>query len=907
MKKNLLLLTLFFVVLQIRAQNEFITIWKTDNPGSSNGTSITIPTYPGETYNYDVDWHNDGNWETGFTDRATHDYGAPGIYTVAIRGNFPRIYFGNVGDRRKILSVEQWGNNPWKSMGWAFHGCNNMVVNATDSPDLSGVTDMSRMFSYATHLTGDIGDWDVSTVTDMSRMFEKAKAFNTDLGNWNVGNVTDMQWMFQGATVFNQDLNNWDVGKVTNMSRMFEKASAFNGAISNWNVSNVRDMSLMFEGVTYFNQDISNWDVSKVTDMNSMFADAEVFNADLSAWNVSEVTDMTRMFSRAYEFNQDIGNWDVSNVTSMLRMFESAELFNQDLDNWNVGKVTNMRIMFANAEAFNGRIGSWDVSKVTDMSLMFTHAFEFNQDIGNWDVGNVTDMSAMFQAFLNIGIPKFNQDIGRWDVSKVTMMDWMFYGAAAFNQDIGNWDVGNVTYMPYMFRESPFNHDIGNWDVSKVTDMRRMFLGSSFNQNIGNWDVSNVMDMLEMFMDTGLSTENYDALLNGWSRLNLQEGANFDAGASQYCNGGAAKAYILSNFGWDMRDGGVTDNCTVNDYFITTWKTDNSGSSNATSITIPTSGNGYNYDVDWNNDGTWETGFTGDATHNYGAPGTYTIAIRGSFPRIYFNNEGDHDKILSIEQWGNNAWTSMNMAFAGCSNVVHRAMDYPNLQDVTDLSGMFDGATALGSGSGNGHDRGSVAHRSAAALGGIGNWNVSTTTDMSSMFRNVTSFDWNLEKWNVSNVTDMTDMFEGVTMSTAMYDSLLNGWSMLPLQNDVVFNAGNSTYNEGEASRDNMINTYGWMVIDGGLAGPLSIDEVSLESLRFFPNPAKNTLTIDNGYGQALQAFDIYDMTGRLVKTVDLRNKVSLKTIDISSLRAATYIVKINSSNGSIVKKLIKN
>ncbi len=40
--------------------------------------------------------------------------------------------------------------------------------------------------------------------------------------------------------------------------------------------------------------------------------------------------------------------------------------------------------------------------------------------------------------------------------------------------------------------------------------------------------------------------------------------------------------------------------------FITTWKTDNPDTSNSTSITIPTTGTGYNYDVDWNNDGVYD-------------------------------------------------------------------------------------------------------------------------------------------------------------------------------------------------------------------------------------------------------------------------------------------------------------
>ncbi len=43
------------------------------------------------------------------------------------------------------------------------------------------------------------------------------------------------------------------------------------------------------------------------------------------------------------------------------------------------------------------------------------------------------------------------------------------------------------------------------------------------------------------------------------------------------------------------------------DYFVTTWKTDNRGHSNDTSITISThSGETYNYDVDWNGDGIFD-------------------------------------------------------------------------------------------------------------------------------------------------------------------------------------------------------------------------------------------------------------------------------------------------------------
>jgi large repetitive protein len=72
----------------------------------------------------------------------------------------------------------------------------------------------------------------------------------------------------------------------------------------------------------------------------------------------------------------------------------------------------------------------------------------------------------------------------------------------------------------------------------------------------------------------------------------------------------------------------------ASDHFVSTWKTDNAGTSNSTSITIPTTGGGYSYQVDWNNDGDFLDGVdettlnTGDVTHDFGVAGTYTIRIQ---------------------------------------------------------------------------------------------------------------------------------------------------------------------------------------------------------------------------------------------------------------------------------------
>ncbi|MCB0520515.1 MAG: hypothetical protein KDD27_16365, partial [Saprospiraceae bacterium] len=101
--KRIILSTLlfgFFGTTAILGQspNDFVTTWKTDNPGSSGPTSITIPTQLALSYNYDVDWNNDGIFDqTGISGDIVHDFGVAGTYTIRIRGTFPAIDFSGTG------------------------------------------------------------------------------------------------------------------------------------------------------------------------------------------------------------------------------------------------------------------------------------------------------------------------------------------------------------------------------------------------------------------------------------------------------------------------------------------------------------------------------------------------------------------------------------------------------------------------------------------------------------------------------------------------------------------------------------------------------------------------------------------------------------------------------------------
>lgn len=419
----------------IDEKSYFITTWKTDNNGESEDNQINIKR--NSTNSFSIDW-GDGKKDLNVTSQdILHTYNDVGTYTVKIWGDFSSIYFKTSGylgatgesyqplnDNLKLLSIEQWGDIKWNSMYYAFAGCSNLKIDASDTPNLSNVKEMSYAFTDNNSSYLKIADWNISTVTNMTSTFE-------------------------GATSFNENIENWNISSVVNMNKLFHRASIFNQDIGKWNVSSVQSMYEMFWVAKAFNQDIGRWDVSNLTTMKWMFRDARTFNQDISNWDVSNVTDMDGLFFCAESFNQDISKWDVSKVTNMHWMFWYAKNFNQDLNAWDVSSVTNMNVMFSGAESFNGKIGDWDVSNVNNMEGMFSGAKSFNQDISKWNVHSVINMSQMFVEAIT-----FNQNLNSWDVSSVTNMSSMFRSATSFsNQDLSSWNVTIIENEPSAFSQ----------------------------------------------------------------------------------------------------------------------------------------------------------------------------------------------------------------------------------------------------------------------------------------------------------------------------------------------------------------------------------------------------------------------------------------------------------------------
>ncbi|WP_298516759.1 BspA family leucine-rich repeat surface protein [uncultured Kordia sp.] len=948
MRNLLLSVFLFFCVSHIAYSQHFEFFIET----TTQNETFTIPIDGSLTYNYNVDVVVPFNPNatvsyTNVTGALTHTFGNAGSYIIRILDGslFPRIIFSNSPDKSKITIISKWGNNPWTTMESAFEGCDNLILDTSDTPNLTNVTSTNKMFKDADALVDNrnkIGSWDMSNVENMSQMFRNCDVFNEDLSNWDTSNVETFTRMFQDASAFDQNLGNWDISNLNSggTDAIFAQAgvstSNYDQTVTGWGTLDTGEtqipsgLNIRFDNSTYCASQairttlanaptnwnfidsglncnnvsddglfITTWETTTANESITIptagpgygyyidWGDGQIDNSvtgNISHTYASAGTHRVRiggLFPRIY-FNETgdrlkiktIEQWGTIAWRDMFNAFDGCEnLTYNATDAPNLSNVTDLSRMFNKCKNFNAtNLNNWDLSSIRSVTFMFNEAEKFNGDISNWDVSNVIDFRNMFSSARD-----FNRDISGWTINtnEPVNMGGMFAGASDFNQPIGNWNISQVTDIGFIFQDA-----------------------LNFNQSLANWDISNVTDMDGMLNNSDLSLENYDATLIGWATLENGEtqiptGITFSAFGLSFCQAYNERS-MLENapYNWIITDAGPECSDVA---FITTWQTTSANES----IEIPTDGNGYNYVVNWG-DGTFDTNITGNATHTYATAGTHTVEIFGDFPRIYFNNSGDKDKIKSIDQWGTIQWVSMAASFRGASNLRLLATDVPDLSGVTSTGSMFAGCTSLESpdlshwdmsairimnlmffgatnfnGDVTGWDVGNCTgfawfFREANAFNqDISNWNIgenvgSNDIFMDGMFESASNFNRNLASWNISNVVDMTNMLDNSGLSVDNYDATLIGWATLDAGETQIpsnINVGEVglQYCASVVERTSLKNSNNWSFLDATLACPEEDKFIMVwkttsnnESIRFQFTGAtgnNNSYTVDWGDG----------------------------------------------------------
>ena len=719
---------------------DFVTTWDT-----SNGTGTTVTLALAGEVDATIHWGDGAVTDVNKPGPHVHDYGADGIYTVAVTGSVMAYNSyekgGGASECAKLVSVDNWGQLGFTSMYGAFRDCRNLISVPNTTDGIESVTNMDSMFDRASSFNQTIGGWDTSVVTDMSGMFRNASSFKQDIGGWDTSSVTDMSYMFAYNPSFNQDIGGWDTSSVTNMYRMFISASSFNQDIGGWSTSGVTNTVEMFRYAVAFNQDIGDWDTSGVTDMSGMFENAAAFNQDLSGWCVKEIPSKPAYFDEgadSWELPQPdwghcpaeesfITTWDTNlgaGATVTLALWGNVDA-TIDWGDGDIEHVTTdgsqhtydeegvytVSVMGSaigySSDNYGG--GASECAKLVSVDqwgqLGFTSMYEAFRDCNNLvSVPNTTDgleaVTSMSRMFYNAS--SFDQDISGWDTSNVTAMSSMFRGASSFDQPIGNWDTSRVTNMYEMFRDAAlFDQPIGGWDTSSVTTMSGMFRGAvSFNRDISDWDTSNVTSMSWMFR----SASSFNQPIGDWDTWSVNTMDHM------FCN-----AHLF-------------------DQPIGRWGT--SGVKNMSYMFL----NAFSFDKDIS---TWDTSNVTDMNRMFWG------ASRFNQP---------------IGVWDTSSVTDMAWMFYEAS-LFNQPLGYWTTSKVTNMDHLFARAKAFDQPIGD-WDTSSVTNMSSLFGGSsfnqyIGDWDTSSVTNMYGMFAAAQSFNQDIGSWDTSSVTDMTSMFHG--------------------------------------------------------------------------------------------------------------------------------------------------
>lgn len=119
-------------------------------------------------------------------------------------------------------------------------------------------------------------------------------------------------------------------------------------------------------------------------------------------------------------------------------------------------------------------------------------------------------------------------------------------------------NLSRATNVSQMFRNNIALVNVPIYDFSNVTNTSGTFYNCIALQTIPLLNLSKVTNATDMFLGVTLTTTSYSDFLINLAMLPLQSGVTFSGGNSKYNPTAAiARAYLISNFGWTITDGGA--------------------------------------------------------------------------------------------------------------------------------------------------------------------------------------------------------------------------------------------------------------------------------------------------------------------------------------------------------------
>ena len=221
---------------------EFVIQVKTDNAGVSDDNQFELAVGNGyTTYDYNIET-SDGQVLSNNTGNTRITFPSAGTYQLKITGVLPSLYYWGTTDSLKVISIVNWGTNPWLSLNRSFIDFRNCVIDATDLPNLSQCTSLKLAFyNWQSLVNWDVTNLDVSNVTNFEGIFQNCFNLETleGINNWQIGDlgIDGFKSAFNSCRKLTSTMEDWDVTNIRNVSYMFDNAYLYDNTFGKWNIT----------------------------------------------------------------------------------------------------------------------------------------------------------------------------------------------------------------------------------------------------------------------------------------------------------------------------------------------------------------------------------------------------------------------------------------------------------------------------------------------------------------------------------------------------------------------------------------------------------------------------------------------------------------------------------------------